>query len=82
MDSWASTEKTYAGQGGADIPNKQEPSEEMQATGFAPTYFDVNGNLVFGDGISAQVMNYILNDLYKKYQELSQKTRLIFMEKI
>lgn len=42
----------------------------MQATGFAPTYFDVNGNLVFGDGISAQVMNYILNDLYKKYQEL------------
>ena len=42
----------------------------MQSTGFAPTYFDANGNLVFGDGISAQVMNYILNDLYKKYQEL------------
>lgn len=42
----------------------------MQATGFAPTYFDENGNLVFGDGVSAQTMNFILNDLYKKYRDL------------
>ncbi|QFH71476.1 phosphoglycolate phosphatase [Enterobacter sp. E76] len=70
MDSWAATDKAYSGQGGADIPNKQEPSQEKQATGFAPTYFDAQGNLVFGDGISAQEMNYILNDLYAKYQAL------------
>lgn len=70
MDSWAETDKTYKGQGGTDIPNKQTPSEELQATGFAPTYFDESGNLVFGDGLSAQVMNFILNDLYKKYRDL------------
>lgn len=70
MDSWADTDKTYSGQGGTQIPNKQEPSQELQVTGFAPTYFDERGNLVFGDGISAQVMNFILNDLYKKYSDL------------
>ena len=32
--------------------------------------FDENGNLVFGDGVSAQTMNFILNDLYKKYRDL------------
>ncbi len=70
MDSWANTDKTYLAQGGAQVPNKEAPSQELQATGFAPTYFDANGNLVFGDGISAQVMNYILNDLYQKYSAL------------
>lgn len=70
MDSWANTDKIYLGKGGADIPNKQEPSQERQATGFSPTYFDVNGNLVFGDGITAQEMNFILNDLYAKYKTL------------
>lgn len=70
MDSWADTDKTYSGSGGADIPNKQEPSQEKQATGFAPTYFDATGNLVFGDGITAQEINFILNDLYAKYKAL------------
>ncbi|HEE9910236.1 TPA: phosphoglycolate phosphatase [Citrobacter braakii] len=70
MDSWANTDKTYPGQGGADIPNKQQPSQEKQATGFAPTYIDVQGNLVIGDGLTAQEINYILNDLYDKYKAL------------
>lgn len=70
MDSWADTSKTYPGQGGADIPNKQEPSQEKQATGFAPTYIDAQGNLVIGDGVSAQELNYILHDLYAKYKAL------------
>lgn len=73
MDSWAATDKVYAGHGGADIPNKEEPSQEKQATGFAPTYFDAQGNLVFGDGISAQEMNFILNDLYAKYKALLER---------
>lgn len=70
MDSWADTDKTYPGQGGADIPNKQAPSQEKQATGFSPTYIDDQGNLVVGDGISAQEINFILNDLYTKYKAL------------
>ncbi|HIC8437252.1 TPA: phosphoglycolate phosphatase [Citrobacter braakii] len=70
MDSWANSDKTYAGQGGADIPNKQQPSQEKQATGFAPTYIDIQGNLVIGDGITAQEINFILHDLYAKYQAL------------
>ncbi|HED1541881.1 TPA: phosphoglycolate phosphatase [Kluyvera cryocrescens] len=70
MDSWADTDKTYPGPGGAEIPNRQEPSPEKQATGFAPTYIDDQGNLVIGDGMTAQEVNFILHDLYSKYKAL------------
>lgn len=70
MDSWAATDATYTGPNNATIPGKEEPPAEMQATGFVPTYFDINGNIVFGDGLTAQHMNYILNDLYTKYTAL------------
>lgn len=70
MDSWAATDVTYDGPNGATIPGKEEPLAEMQAVGFVPTYFDINGNVVFGDGLTAQHMNFILNDLYAKYTAL------------
>lgn len=67
MDSWAENDVTYPSLN-ADTPNKAEPPEEMQATGFVPTYFDVAGNLVAGDALTAQHINFILNDLYRKYR--------------
>ncbi|HEY3591913.1 MAG TPA: phosphoglycolate phosphatase [Buttiauxella sp.] len=67
MDSWADSDKSYPSLN-ADTPNKQEPSQEMQAAGFVPTYMDRGGNLVTGDPLTAQHMNYILWDLYGKYQ--------------
>ncbi|BBR58922.1 phosphoglycolate phosphatase [Klebsiella sp. WP4-W18-ESBL-05] len=70
MDSWADTDKTYPGLDNAEIPNREEPSQELQATGFAPTYIDEQGNLVLGDGMTAQAMNFILHDLYAKYKAL------------
>lgn len=73
MDSWAATDVTYTGENNATIPNKAEPSTEMQASGFVPTYFDENGNLVFGDGVSAQHMNFILNDLYQQLAALQAR---------
>lgn len=66
MDSWAATDKSYPSFN-ADTPNKQEPSPEMQAVGFVPTYMDKGGNLVVGDPLTAQHVNFILCDLYQKY---------------
>lgn len=73
MDSWAANDVNYTGVNSATIPNKAEPSTELQASGFVPTYFDANGNLVFGDGVSAQHMNYILNDLYQQIATLTAR---------
>ena len=66
MDSWAEDDVTYPSLN-ADTPNKQEPAQEMQASGFVPTYMDKGGNLVVGDALTAQHMNYLLCDLYRKY---------------
>lgn len=66
MDSWAENDTTYPSLN-ADTPNKAEPPEEMQSVGFVPTYIDVAGNLVTGDALTAQHINFILNDLYRKY---------------
>ncbi|NUL35068.1 phosphoglycolate phosphatase [Kosakonia sacchari] len=73
MNSWAATDLEYAGQGGASIPNKSEPSAAKQATGFAPTYFDVNRNLVVGDAMTAQEWNYIFNDIYSQLAALAAR---------
>lgn len=65
MDSWAASDTTYPSQN-ADTPNKEAPTDEMVAVGFAPTYLDKNGNLVVGDPLTAQHINYLFNDLYSK----------------
>ncbi|WFZ22196.1 phosphoglycolate phosphatase [Citrobacter portucalensis] len=66
MDSWAENDISYPSLN-ADTPNKEEPPAEMQASGFVPTYMDKGGNLVIGDPLTAQHMNYLLCDLYRKY---------------
>lgn len=66
MDSWAATDTSYPSQY-ADTPNKAAPPDEMQAVGWVPTYIDAAGNLVTGDALTAQHINFILNDLYSKY---------------
>ncbi|WP_233496393.1 phosphoglycolate phosphatase [Serratia marcescens] len=72
MDSWAESDIFYPSQN-AETPNKQEPSQEMQATGFVPTYIDAAGNLVIGDAITAQHINFILCELFRRYRELQQR---------
>lgn len=67
MDSWAENDVAYPSLN-ADTPNKAEPPEEMQAVGFVPTYLDAAGNLVTGDALTAQHVNFILCDLYSKYR--------------
>ncbi|KJO49455.1 phosphoglycolate phosphatase [Klebsiella aerogenes] len=67
MDSWAENDISYPSFN-ADTPNKDTPSAEMQASGFVPTYMDRGGNLVIGDPLTAQHVNYILCDLYRKYK--------------
>lgn len=76
MDSWAESDISYPSQN-ADTPNKQEPSQEMQATGFVPTYIDAAGNLVIGDAITAQHMNFILCDLFRKYKALEKRLKAL-----
>ncbi|WP_454889515.1 phosphoglycolate phosphatase [Serratia quinivorans] len=76
MDSWAESDISYPSQN-AETPNKQEPSQEMQATGFVPTYIDTAGNLVIGDAITAQHMNFILCDLFRKYRALLQRVATV-----
>ncbi|CNH53532.1 hypothetical protein [Yersinia pekkanenii] len=76
MDSWAEDDVTYPSNN-ADVPNKTEPKQELQATGFAPTYIDSGGNLVIGDGVTAQHMNYIICDLYRKYRELRDRIQVL-----
>lgn len=66
MDSWAASDTSYPSFN-ADTPNKQEPPTEMQATGFVPTYMDKGGNLVIGDPLTAQHINFMFYDLYQKY---------------
>lgn len=66
MNSWAENNISYPSLN-ADTPNKEIPPEEMQASGFVPTYMDKGGNLVIGDPLTAQHMNFILYDLYQKY---------------
>lgn len=66
MDSWAESDVSYPSLN-ADTPNKQEPPQEMQTSGLVPTYMDKAGNLVIGDALTAQHMNYLLWDLYRKY---------------
>lgn len=68
MDSWAESDVSYPSQY-ADTPNKGAPPEEMQSVGWVPTYMDKAGNLVTGDALTAQHMNYILCDLYRKYKD-------------
>lgn len=68
MDSWAESDITYPSLN-ADTPNKAEPPAEMQAAGFVPTYMDKGGNLVIGDPLTAQHVNYIFWDLYRKYKD-------------
>lgn len=65
MDSWAATDTTYPSKN-ADTPNKDVPTDEMIAVGFVPTYLDRNGNLVVGDALTAQHINYLFYDLYSK----------------
>ena len=69
MDSWAENDKLYPSKNG-ETPNKSEPLPEMQAAGFVPTYIDSGGNLVAGDGMTAQHFNYIFCDLYRKYRDI------------
>ena len=68
MDSWAESDISYPSLN-ADTPNKSETPAEMQAAGFAPTYMDKAGNLVIGDPLTAQHMNFLLCDLYRKYKD-------------
>jgi hypothetical protein len=67
MDSWAESDVSYPSLN-ADTPNKAEPPEEMQVVGFVPTYMDRAGNIVVGDPLTAQHMNFMLCDLYRKYR--------------
>lgn len=76
MDSWAESDITYPSQN-ADTPNKEEPPEEMQAAGFAPSYIDKGGNLIIGDPLTAQHMNFILCDIYQKYRDLLERVEAL-----
>lgn len=67
MDSWAEKDISYPSLN-ADTPNKSKPPEEMQASGFVPTYRDKAGNLVVGDPLTAQHINFLFCDLYRKYK--------------
>lgn len=62
MDSFASKDIQYPdGQ-----PNKVVVPAEIQESGFKPPVRASNGELILGDALSANHLNYILNDIYNK----------------
>lgn len=67
VTSWAETETSYAAADG-NIPNKQRPGDELAAAGFAPTYIDTGRQLVVGDALAAQHINWLFCDLYRVYR--------------
>ncbi|EHL2428951.1 hypothetical protein KDF27_002327 [Salmonella enterica] len=67
VTSWAETEKTYAAADG-NIPNRQQPGDEIVAAGFAPTFIDLGKQLVIGDALTAQHINWLFCDLYRMYR--------------
>jgi len=71
MDSFASKDIQYPdGQ-----PNKVVVPAEIQESGFKPPVRASNGELILGDALSANHLNYILNDLYNQLKSAPKVTK-------
>lgn len=53
--------------------NKVRPPDEIFATGFKPPVKNADGSVTKGDPLSANHLNYILNDIYARIAALEAK---------
>lgn len=53
--------------------NKAEIPEEILANGFKPPIMTENGTVQYGDPLSAQHLNYLLNEIFKRLTALESK---------
>ena len=53
--------------------NKETPPDEVIANGFVPPVRAADGTIIAGNKLTANHLNYILNDLYAKNAELEAR---------
>lgn len=47
-------------------PNKAALSDEILANGFKPPIITQNGTVQYGDPLSAQHLNYLMNEIFNR----------------